>query len=243
MFLLFSYYYLAIQPHSGAWPPGGLPSLKLSLPNTFILLASSVAVWWGEWGTKRGNRLVADRRARASRSRSASSSSSIQYFEWQNKPFRLEHGCLRLALLHHNRLPHGSRDRRALGAHRPCSFGPCSATSDPCATHTCRSARSTGTSSMPCGSLCSSPSTSPHTSDDAMIGTSAKMEVGRPVPGPGSVLVRSYSEFSRRRSPGGWHCSAFMRSLAIIAFPAARREPQRCGMLNGFSPRLALPRS
>ena len=56
VFLLFSYYYLAIQPHSGAWLPGGPPSLKLSLPNTFILLASSVAVWWGEWGTKRGNR-------------------------------------------------------------------------------------------------------------------------------------------------------------------------------------------
>ena len=46
-YLLFSYYYMAIELH-GAWYPSGPPSLKLALPNTFVLLASSVAFWWAE---------------------------------------------------------------------------------------------------------------------------------------------------------------------------------------------------
>jgi heme/copper-type cytochrome/quinol oxidase subunit 3 len=55
-YLLFSYYYFAVQPHSGPWPPT-MPELKLSLPNTIILLLSSVAVWWGERAIKEGARL------------------------------------------------------------------------------------------------------------------------------------------------------------------------------------------
>lgn len=54
--LLFSYYYHAVQPHLDAWPPDGYPSMRMSLPNTVLLLASSVAVWWGEQGTKKGRR-------------------------------------------------------------------------------------------------------------------------------------------------------------------------------------------
>lgn len=57
-YLLFSYYYVAVQPHSGPWPPT-MPELKLSLPNTIILLLSSVAVWWGERGMHAGARLRA----------------------------------------------------------------------------------------------------------------------------------------------------------------------------------------
>jgi cytochrome c oxidase subunit III len=53
-YLLFAYYYLAVQPHAAAWPPGGTPSIHLALPNTLILLASSVAAWWGERGIERG---------------------------------------------------------------------------------------------------------------------------------------------------------------------------------------------
>lgn len=49
-YLLFSYYYFAIQPHAGAWPPEPM-GFALSLPNTVILLLSSVAVWWAERGT------------------------------------------------------------------------------------------------------------------------------------------------------------------------------------------------
>ena len=43
-YLLFSYYYSLLQA-SGPWPPEGAPALTLALPNTFVLLASSVAVW------------------------------------------------------------------------------------------------------------------------------------------------------------------------------------------------------
>jgi cytochrome c oxidase subunit III len=53
VFLLFSYYYVAMQPQSGAWPPEAV-QLRLALPNTIILLASSVAAWWGERSVRRG---------------------------------------------------------------------------------------------------------------------------------------------------------------------------------------------
>jgi cytochrome c oxidase subunit III len=55
VYLLFSYYYFAIQPHAAPWPPE-MPALKLSAPNTIILLLSSAAVWWGERSTRRGRR-------------------------------------------------------------------------------------------------------------------------------------------------------------------------------------------
>jgi cytochrome c oxidase subunit 3 len=54
-YLLFGYFYFAMQPHA-AWPPGGLPHIKLALPDTIILLLSSVAVWWAERATRRGAR-------------------------------------------------------------------------------------------------------------------------------------------------------------------------------------------
>lgn len=53
-YLLFSYFYVASQAHA-PWPPGGLPSLRIALPNTIILLAGSGTVWWGERGIKRGD--------------------------------------------------------------------------------------------------------------------------------------------------------------------------------------------
>ena len=50
-YLLFSYYYLAVQPHlPGTFPQGGQPDLTLALPNTVILLLSSVAVGWPPCG-------------------------------------------------------------------------------------------------------------------------------------------------------------------------------------------------
>jgi heme/copper-type cytochrome/quinol oxidase subunit 3 len=54
-YLLFSYYYMALQK-APAWSPEPHPSLSLSGPNTVILLLSSAAVWWGERGVKRGRR-------------------------------------------------------------------------------------------------------------------------------------------------------------------------------------------
>lgn len=51
-YLLFSYYYSLLQA-GGSWPPEGPPSLRLALPNTFVLLASSLAVWFAERGIRR----------------------------------------------------------------------------------------------------------------------------------------------------------------------------------------------
>ena len=54
-YLLFSYFYCALQT-SEAWPPGGKPHLILPAINTAVLLASSVAVWFGEQGVRNGSR-------------------------------------------------------------------------------------------------------------------------------------------------------------------------------------------
>jgi len=54
-YLLFSYFYIAVQRGPG-WSPEPHPPLTLAGPNTVILLASSVAAWWGEGGAKRGQR-------------------------------------------------------------------------------------------------------------------------------------------------------------------------------------------
>jgi cytochrome c oxidase subunit III len=91
VYLEFSYYYYAVQPHSGRWPPDGFPSMRLSLPNTILLLASSAAVWWGERGTKRG--------ARAQQLSGLTLGLlmgvvfvAIQGVEWENKTFSLSSG-------------------------------------------------------------------------------------------------------------------------------------------------------
>ena len=52
-YLLFSYFYVGALAHGG-WPPTGAPSLRLSLPNTFVLLLSSATAYWAESGIRRG---------------------------------------------------------------------------------------------------------------------------------------------------------------------------------------------
>ncbi|MGV8856800.1 MAG: cytochrome c oxidase subunit 3 [Devosia sp.] len=52
VYLIFSYVYLGTQ-HSGPWPPSGPPSLTLALPNTIILMGSSLLLSWGLRGFKR----------------------------------------------------------------------------------------------------------------------------------------------------------------------------------------------
>jgi heme/copper-type cytochrome/quinol oxidase subunit 3 len=53
-YLLFSYFYLAAQPHLPAtFPQGGTPSMQLALPNTVILLLSSAAVAWAQYSIER----------------------------------------------------------------------------------------------------------------------------------------------------------------------------------------------
>jgi heme/copper-type cytochrome/quinol oxidase subunit 3 len=53
-YLLFSYFFLASQA-PGLWPPHGIPSLRIAGPNTLVLLASSVAAWWGQSRIEQGD--------------------------------------------------------------------------------------------------------------------------------------------------------------------------------------------
>lgn len=53
-YLLFSYYYFAVQYGHG-FLPDELPKLRLALPNTLILLASSASIWWAEQSARRGD--------------------------------------------------------------------------------------------------------------------------------------------------------------------------------------------
>ena len=88
-YLLFSYYYLAVQPHlPGTFPEGGQPDLTLALPNTVILLLSSVAVGWAQLGIERGSR----RRLAWGLGTGAALGLiflAVQYFEWAQKSFGL----------------------------------------------------------------------------------------------------------------------------------------------------------
>lgn len=54
-YLLFSYFYLATQAQT-TWLPTASPSLKLALPNTFILITSSFILYWGERSIRKGKR-------------------------------------------------------------------------------------------------------------------------------------------------------------------------------------------
>jgi cytochrome c oxidase subunit 3 len=57
-YLLFSYYYLGATNPVG-WLLEPAPSLKLALPNTLLLLASSGAAWFGERGILKMKRMQA----------------------------------------------------------------------------------------------------------------------------------------------------------------------------------------
>jgi len=84
-YLLFSYYYLgATSPTS--WVQEVHPSLKLALPNTILLLLSSVAAWYGEKGVERqrpGQALTGFVLAFVMGTVFA----IVQYFEWRVKSY------------------------------------------------------------------------------------------------------------------------------------------------------------
>ena len=96
---------------------------------------------------------------------SASSSSACRCCEWRHKPLHASTpGRLRLAVLHHHRLPHGARRRRAADAARAAGLDAARLLRPAPALAPCRSARSTGTSSTSSGWRCSRRSTCCRTS-------------------------------------------------------------------------------
>jgi heme/copper-type cytochrome/quinol oxidase subunit 3 len=86
-YLLFSYCYTALQS-AGGFLPDKPPPMDLSLPNTIILLLSSVALWWGDTGIRRGRQgqLVA---GLAIALVLGIAFVTIQLFEWQSQAFTL----------------------------------------------------------------------------------------------------------------------------------------------------------
>ena len=89
-YLLFGYFYFTIQPHGAPWP-AEMPTFKLALPNTIVLIISSVAVWWGERGGQEG--------ARAKQVTGLGLGFLlgvifvvVQVFEWKSKSFSLNSG-------------------------------------------------------------------------------------------------------------------------------------------------------
>lgn len=89
-YLLFSYYYMAVQ-YGPSWSPEPHPKLQMSGPDTVILILSSVAVWWGERGLKR------DRRGQHLLGYGIAIVLGIifvvvQLFEWKSKQFTIQSG-------------------------------------------------------------------------------------------------------------------------------------------------------
>ncbi len=86
-YLLFSYYYAGVVEPKG-WLLEPHPTLKLALPNTVLLLASSFAAWSGEHGILRRQRaqaLLGFGMAFVMGTVFA----LVQWLEWHKKPFRL----------------------------------------------------------------------------------------------------------------------------------------------------------
>jgi heme/copper-type cytochrome/quinol oxidase subunit 3 len=86
-YLLFSYFYTgAVTPRG--WLLETSPSLRLALPNTVLLLASSGAAWWGERGVltqRRRQALIGFAGALVLGALFA----LVQWFEWHTKPYSL----------------------------------------------------------------------------------------------------------------------------------------------------------
>ena len=86
-YLLFAYFYTGASAGRG-WLLDPTPSLKLALPNTFLLLASSLTAWFGERGVlnrRRGQALLGFAATLAMGAVFA----LVQWFEWQAKTYGL----------------------------------------------------------------------------------------------------------------------------------------------------------
>jgi heme/copper-type cytochrome/quinol oxidase subunit 3 len=86
-YLLFAYYYTGASAQHG-WVLQPRPELKLALPNTVLLLASSVVAWIGERGIldrRRGKALFGFGGAFIMGAIFA----GVQSYEWVSKPFSL----------------------------------------------------------------------------------------------------------------------------------------------------------
>lgn len=83
-YLLFSYYYYAVQ-YGRDWIPE-MPNSTLAGPNTAVLLSSSLFVWWAERNAARGQR-TKQALGLAIGLGLGIAFIVVQAFEWRDKPF------------------------------------------------------------------------------------------------------------------------------------------------------------
>ena len=86
VYLIFVYAYLGSQS-PGTWPPTGPPALRLSAPDTLVLLASSFLLGWG---VRRGISKARLQIALAGTFVLGAIFLVVQGFEWAAKPFMLK---------------------------------------------------------------------------------------------------------------------------------------------------------
>ena len=87
-YLLFSYFYFAVQPHGGPWPPGGPPTFLYAAPQTALMLIGCATSWWAH----RGARLGVMGTALIGLGLSLLCSVifiALQFADWYDKPFAL----------------------------------------------------------------------------------------------------------------------------------------------------------
>jgi cytochrome c oxidase subunit 3 len=85
-FFIFSFLYLGSQT-AADWPPGGPPALRLALPNTVLLILSSIVLEWSSRGIARRQkkRWIGGLAATIVM---GSAFIAIQLTEWSNKTFK-----------------------------------------------------------------------------------------------------------------------------------------------------------
>jgi heme/copper-type cytochrome/quinol oxidase subunit 3 len=86
-YLLFSYYYIGASALPG-WLLEPTPRMWPALPNTFLLLASSLVAWFGEKGVERGSRAQALAGLGGAFVMGAIFA-AVQAYEWSVKPYRI----------------------------------------------------------------------------------------------------------------------------------------------------------
>ncbi|MBS0284329.1 MAG: heme-copper oxidase subunit III [Proteobacteria bacterium] len=86
-YLLFSYYYTGASALPG-WLLEPAPKMWPALPNTLLLLASSLVAWFGEKGVERGNRVQALAGLLGAFAMGAVFA-GVQVYEWAEKPYRI----------------------------------------------------------------------------------------------------------------------------------------------------------
>ena len=89
VYLIFSYAYLGAQS-PGRWPPTGPPSMRLSAPDTIVLLASSFVLLWGIRAFDRRRASATLRIALAVTIVMGIVFVAVQGAEWRNKSFSFD---------------------------------------------------------------------------------------------------------------------------------------------------------